>query len=332
MTVCDDMRNAISSMKRVATQQVATMKMMGVITTVGLVGALGTATGETWLYDKNTNAFYKSTGKTTVPYSVAKSWNIAVKSEIPLIKYDLGQFFNIKYRETRGIMADPSEFVCTDFARQMANEINGNGGLAYNVVLRGEEGDHMMIAIADPDNKVTYIVDPTSGIPKNTKTLTQLDINRIKKAILDPTNWKPIARISSVRDLLQIFKPPVTIPTPPKTIQVPSMEIIEPQDPIGEGKNTLDDFKYAETYAGKPTKYEIIAGKTREIYVAPGNAEQKSGDPNAVIPLDEAGYILIEVPDGSNIRTIDDLDTFGNIETRKYIDDKGLLAQNTGIV
>jgi len=333
---------------------------LGAIATVGI---LGEATGDDWIFDKDTDAFYKIVGilpdDTLTPYEtfgygtptiIADAWAFLHQNNMPdSSAYEFGPNWDYSKIQTLGMMTDPTKFVCTDYTRLGVKLLNSRGNPyieAYTLIVRGDKGDHALILLADKRYNNKYIIDPLSGIKMaggKVYNETQMDSNLINAAN-NITNWwtSPALKTQDAieRTLMQKvneYDTAINIYNEahaPKTVEIPTMVTLEPQQSNAVnydfGDNIITNIANIDnqsTFVGRTDYAEIQKGNTRETYISPSKYE-KTNDMNAVIPVGKnSGWYIISLPDGTVVNSIDDLDTFGNIETKRYAKDTGLLQE-----
>jgi hypothetical protein len=330
MSYCDE----LNTMK---TKLTPTNQLRTVAAITATVAALGKATGNMYVYDYDTDAYYKTGELISRPTGPLVTDFQGIPDNIATIWMDLGKSGisnpdNYTYGMYPGIELenDPLEYICTDFTRDAVKYLQGLGHNIYSMALRmkyddGTISDHEIILAIDNTRTYTYAIDPSSKIDRIEKTkLTTRDIKKIRTELMNPENWKPILKTTtkSNEQLYKEISTELTKTSPkrttaPKTITLPEMTMLEPQDRsiYGTGIDlTKTPPKFDETYfeGAKITDVDIITSPGNEVFLGPG-IKIESGDVNAVIPTDRKQFMMIQTTD--NPKTLEELDKFGTIRT-----------------
>lgn len=233
---------------------------LGAIATVGL---LSEATGNTWKFFEDEDAFYEITPigeyETGIPSRILDAYAYLMTTDIPYETYTEGEIPGIQ-----GSMRDKYENMCQNFVLKAvgATQANGFNTVALSIVATRDDGEeirHAIMGIVDDSTKTLYAIDPTIEQPiiQGEKSLQEL----ITKKITDPKNFSPLEYIETTK-IPQMFTSQQNI----KLVD-PETGIISADDAtaelIGKRMKTPKGHMYTITHVeiiGTPLKYQDIQG------------------------------------------------------------------------
>jgi hypothetical protein len=330
MNYCDELNT-------IKTKLTTTNPLRTVAAIAATVAALEKATGNIYIYDYDTDAFYKTeeliqektnpmtTTEIGLPTQMVKLWTDLRSSGIANPKkYTYGTYEGIQPGN------DPTEYICTDFTRDAVKHLQTLGHDVYSMGFRmkwedGTISDHEIILAVDDTRQYIYAIDPSSKIDRTPKTtLTKTEIETILNELTNPKNWKPILKTTTKnnerlqneigKELGKIFPGRTAAPT---TVTLKEMTMIEPQDMSIYGTGTdlteiTPDWRWNNFEGSKITDVDIIKSPGEEVYLGEG-IKIESGDTNAVIPTNRQDWMMMQTT--GNPKTLEELDKLGTIRT-----------------
>lgn len=304
---------------------------MGVIATIAM---LNNASGTLWVYDKDTDAYYRATLLREapdqvmnvgyiLPAGVVDAYKVAINADInmwtrPYVR-GTNTFSYEKFKKL-GLGVDPSPMICTDYTRLIQKEIKNHGYEAYSLAINLDTGDHALILLVDESAKDIYALDPLSKIPIHTKTLTSKEESEIIEMIENPINWIPIARGKTPGELGKNIKNAMEeyealTKLKKTTTEIPRVLEYEPQSERTEWDGKIEDIAKTQYWNSDIKRAEINTDQTRETF-SPASKEIGIGEVGNTLISVEGNYPkYIVTGDNIQVNSVNDLDYWGTIDT-----------------